>query len=226
MNRLYLVRHGENPANITKEFSSRYVDYSLTPKGILQAQQTAEYFVDKRIDAVYASPLKRARETAEIIGARLGLPVAVMDNFREVDVGELESRPPTRENWAAHNAIVECWMRGQPEAEFPGGDHYVRLWSRMRAGVERIAAGGDGRNLVVVAHGGIFTFTLKDLCHNVDVDWLFGQQNHNCSITEILVDHRDGRLEGELVDWASCAHLHGAAALLVPGIPEFEDEPA
>ena len=37
MNRIYLVRHGENTANLTKEFSHRRVDYSLTPKGILQA---------------------------------------------------------------------------------------------------------------------------------------------------------------------------------------------
>ena len=61
MNTLYLIRHGENPANITKEFSHRLVDYSLTPKGVLQAQQTGEYFKNKQIDAIYCSPLKRAR---------------------------------------------------------------------------------------------------------------------------------------------------------------------
>jgi broad specificity phosphatase PhoE len=47
MTTLYLVRHGENLANITKEFSYRAVDYPLTPKGILQAEQTAEYFAAK-----------------------------------------------------------------------------------------------------------------------------------------------------------------------------------
>ena len=41
MNHLYLVRHGENVANLTKEFSCCKVDYSLTAKGVLQAQQTA-----------------------------------------------------------------------------------------------------------------------------------------------------------------------------------------
>ncbi|MCB0198167.1 MAG: histidine phosphatase family protein, partial [Anaerolineae bacterium] len=63
----YLVRHGENPANITKEFSYRDVDYSLTPKGVLQAQQTAAHFRNVPVDAVVASPLKRTRETAAII---------------------------------------------------------------------------------------------------------------------------------------------------------------
>ena len=59
-NTIYLVRHGENLANITKEFSHRLVDYSLTPKGIIQAEQTAAYFRDFHIDEIYSSPLKRA----------------------------------------------------------------------------------------------------------------------------------------------------------------------
>ncbi|MCB0162068.1 MAG: histidine phosphatase family protein, partial [Caldilineaceae bacterium] len=81
----YLVRHGENPANLTKEFSYRDVDYSLTPKGVLQAQQTAAYFRNVPVDAVVASPLKRTRETAAIIADALGLPVEVMEDFREVN---------------------------------------------------------------------------------------------------------------------------------------------
>ncbi len=46
MIKIYLVRHGENVANLTKEFSHRKVDHSLTPKGRLQAKQTAAYFKD------------------------------------------------------------------------------------------------------------------------------------------------------------------------------------
>ena len=71
MNRLFLVRHGENVANLTKEFSYRLVDRSLTDKGVEQARQTAVYFQDKSIHAVYTSPLKRAAETAARMGGRL-----------------------------------------------------------------------------------------------------------------------------------------------------------
>ncbi len=49
MIKIYLVRHGENVANLTKEFSHRKVDHSLTPKGRLQAEQIAAYFKDIRI---------------------------------------------------------------------------------------------------------------------------------------------------------------------------------
>src|SRR5512145_1505714 len=109
-NHVYWVRHGENLANITKEFSSRHVDYSLTPKGVLQAQQTGAYFKDKSIDALYSSPLKRAAETAAIIGAAIGLPVTVIEGFREIDVGELEREPPTAENWAFHDRVFRAWL--------------------------------------------------------------------------------------------------------------------
>ena len=114
MNTIYLVRHGENKANITKEFSYKKVDYPLTTKGILQAQQTADFFKDKAIDEVYASPLRRARETAEIIASTLDLQVTVIENFREVNVGALEGRPPDADNWAIHNRIVADWYGNAP----------------------------------------------------------------------------------------------------------------
>jgi broad specificity phosphatase PhoE len=217
MNRLYLVRHGENPANLTKEFSCRLVDYSLTPKGVLQSQQTAEYFQDREIHDIFSSPLKRAMDTAEIIAERLGLKVVTMQNFREVDVGDLELQPPSAEAWALHDAILSGWLAGRTDLTFPGGEDYVTLWNRVRTGIEQIVGGKEGRNIVVVAHGGVFTLTLGDLCRDISMDWLRTTTNHNCSITVIDVELRDGRLEGKLITWASYAHLHGAAADLVAG---------
>jgi len=229
MSHLFLVRHGENLANLTKELSSRRVDYSLTPKGILQAEQTARHFLAAReagragygIHAIYSSPLKRARETAEIIAGHLGLSVAVMDNFREIDVGDMELQPPTLEVWAVHNRIIEGWFRGQAEKGFPNGDNYITICNRMRAGIEQVIAGKDGQSSIVVGHGGIFTVTLPDLCPHVSLDYL-RTENHNCSISEIEVEWRCGRYEGRLITWASHTHLHGPAAELVSGLPVME----
>jgi len=222
MNRLYLVRHGENVANLTKEFSSRRVDYSLTEKGVLQAQQTAMALAGQDIHEIFSSPLKRARETAEIIGEHLGLPVTVVDEFREIDVGDLELRPPTAEAWAYHNEVLTGWVTGHPERRFPGGDNYCTLTARVRAGLKRITAGKDDCTLLVVGHGGIFVMTLPDLVPGVDLEWLFRTGSHNCSISQILLDgHRDGgHLQAELVEWGSCAHLSGEAARLVSGLPD------
>src|SRR5579859_2237058 len=169
MNTIYLVRHGENPANITHEFSHKLVDYSLTPKGILQAQQTAEYFKDKEIDEIFASPLKRAKETAEIIAEPLGLPVTIVEHFREVNVGDFEGRPPTHENWQLHDSYFREWFTGNHEACFPGGENYLTLLKRMQMGLREVTSGKSDHKIVVVAHGGIFTATVGVICQGVNI---------------------------------------------------------
>jgi broad specificity phosphatase PhoE len=215
MNRLYWVRHGENLANITKEFSYKIVDYPLTPKGVLQAQQTAEYLADKHIHEIYASPLKRAVETAEIIAARLRLPVTVMENFREVNVGQLEGVPGTLALWEQHNQIIADWLSGKPERTFPGGEDYFTLLGRIRAGLQEITDHKTGRNQLVVAHGGNLSFTLKDWCKTVDAEWIKKHPTENCSISEILLEWQGDQVLGQLVSWASYTHLHSAAAEFV-----------
>lgn len=222
MNRLYLVRHGENPANLTKEFSHRRVDYALTPKGVLQAKQTAELFKRQAIHAVYSSPLKRAAETASIIAAELRLRVQVLEDLREVNVGDLEGQPVTPELWAYHDSIIADWLGGKPETCFPNGENYAMLWKRTQAAFEKIVAGRQGENIIVVGHGGMFSFTLHDLCPDVDLNVLRAPGNPNCSITEIEIEPRNGRLSGRLIDWARFDHLHGAAAELVSGTLKHE----
>jgi broad specificity phosphatase PhoE len=217
MNTLYLIRHGENPANLTKEFSHRLVDYSLTPKGVLQAQQTGEYFKNQQIDAIYCSPLKRAIETAEIIGRAISVQPVVMEEFREVNVGALEALGGSAENWATHDSIVRAWFEGQSDLMFPEGENYHMLLERMRAGVERILREQDGKRSIIVGHGGIFTFTLKDICREVDLAALIASYGHNCSITEIEMRAVDGQLDGVLKRWAAFDHLSGEAAAFVTG---------
>lgn len=214
-NTVYLVRHGENVANLTREFSHRLIDYSLTEKGIKQARQTGEFFRDKDIHAIYASPLKRAKETAHIIAQALELEVTVLEEFREVNVGTLETLPPTRENWEWHNRIVTEWLQGQPEITFPEGENYHSLLGRMRKGLEEATAGRNRQNIIIIGHAGIFTLTLKDICSNVDYKELLQHRQRNCAITEIeLLTSRD-TMTGQLKQWASSAHLTEDAPVLV-----------
>ena len=223
MNTLYLIRHGENPANITKEFSHRLVDYSLTPKGVLQAQQTGAYFTSRQIDAIYCSPLKRAIETAEIIGQAIGVQPVIFEEFREVNVGALEALGGSPENWATHDSIIRAWFEGQPDRMFPEGENYHMLLERMRAGVQRLLHEQDGKKSIIVGHGGIFTFTLKDICREVDLAMLIASYGHNCSITEIEMHTVDGQIDGVLKRWATYDHLSGEAAAFVTGHLELDE---
>src|SRR5688500_17614247 len=217
-NTIYLVRHGENLANITKEFSHRLVDYSLTPKGIVQAEQTAAYFRDRHVDELYSSPLNRAVETAEIIARAKGLPFTVMENFREVNVGSLEGGPPTKENWQIYTSITEDWFNGKPDSAFPGGDNLHTLRRRMREAIEQIVRGKEGKKIIIVGHGGIFVGTTIDLCPGVDLQRL-KVDYRNCAISEIDIKNVDGSIRGEIKGWGFCSHLTGEAADFVPGYP-------
>lgn len=215
-NTLYLIRHGENPANLTKEFSYKLVDYSLNSKGRLQAEQTAHFFSDKHIDEIYSSPLKRAKETADIIAARLHLPVTVMEQFREINIGDLEGRPPTKENWAIHNSVIADWFRGHGEASFPGGENFLTALERARDGVRQIIDGKDNQHVIVTGHGGIFTIAVIGICQNLDtMEWR--TENRNCSITEITVTQNDDQFTGSLTCWASHTHMSGEATDFVIG---------
>src|SRR5687768_6069315 len=126
MQTLFLVRHGENPANLSKEFSHRRVDYPLNQKGRQQARQTAEFLRARQpIGAIFSSPLLRAAETAALIGEPFGLEPVIIEEFREINVGELEGQPPTRELWDRHDNVLRAWISGQRETRFPDGeDHH------------------------------------------------------------------------------------------------------
>lgn len=228
MNRIYLVRHGENRANLTLEFSHRKVDYPLTAKGVLQAQQTAEFFRGKAIHEIYSSPLIRARQTAEIIAEAVNLPVTVVEHFREVNVGDLEGQKPTAALWNLHNRIIDDWKDGKPETCFPGGEDYLTMFGRMWSGLTEVLVDQtgvkSGRNIIIAGHGGLFTFALRDLCVDFDRS-LLNLPMHNCAITELEARIVDGKIEARLISLASTAHLSGEAANFTWKVRDF-DEPA
>jgi broad specificity phosphatase PhoE len=217
---LYLVRHGENMANITKEFSYRAVDYPLTPKGVLQAEQTAEYFVGRDVDAIYTSPLLRARQTAEILARRIAVPVSLDEALREINVGSLEGAS-TPENWALYHRISAAWYTGQAEVAFPDGEDLRMVVTRVLGCLKEIVAAHPRGSIVIVGHGGVYTACIALLCPAVDLPALLAQPNHNCSITEVEATLRDdGRVQGMLRAWASCGHLHGTAAEVISALPD------
>lgn len=219
LNRVYLVRHGEHRGNLTHEFCCRQHDYPLTSRGRLQAEQTAAYFQRLGLDAIYSSPLRRAVETAQALAAPLHLPVTVLEEFRELNVGDLDGQPGTAAQWALHNEILAAWYAGEVTRAFPGGEDYTAFLARLRQGLQRALAGRAGQRIAVVGHGSLFTVPLRDVCRNVDVAALRRGANHNGSITEVLLMPDVALGTGELVAWAAHAHLSGEAALLAPGSP-------
>jgi broad specificity phosphatase PhoE len=134
---LLLVRHGETDWNADGRLQG-HTDRPLSDFGCRQAQQLAAELADEELEAIYSSDLARARETAEIVGERLGLPVALDPDLREKDWG----------NWEGLTTVE------RDRVEFVGESteaHQERMLRALRRISERHP--GDGR-VLVVTHGG------------------------------------------------------------------------
>jgi broad specificity phosphatase PhoE len=150
------ARHGENVANLTRTLSFRVFDGDLTDVGRRQAEELGERLAARAADPVRllaCSPLRRARQTADIVGQRLGLPVAMeLDDLREVNVGELDGRSDARA-WQIYAAVLEAWRGGDTLARFPGGEDRDELCARLVRALTIVARSAAAERSLVVAHG-------------------------------------------------------------------------
>jgi broad specificity phosphatase PhoE len=137
---LVLVRHGRTAANAGGLLLGR-ADPPLDDLGRAQAEALAEVVVGAT--RVVSSPLRRAQETAAV----LGLPVEVDERWVELDYGELDGRPITE-------VPPDLWRRWRADVGFtpPGGESLAALGQRVRAACEDLADEATGADVVVVSH--------------------------------------------------------------------------
>ncbi|MCK4618672.1 MAG: histidine phosphatase family protein [Desulfobacterales bacterium] len=202
---IYLVRHGENPANLKRELSCKLIDYPLTAKGRWQAMRTAEFFLTKDIVSIYSSPLRRAAETARIIADVLQQNFVLLDEFRELDVGMLENEPASHDNWRIHDEILENWKNGDQSRNFPGGESYSTAVNRMKSGIRRVIRETSTIDAVVIAHGGIVNTTIASICQLPADSEL--RDFENCSVVTLIFDSQNPGAWGHVKDWAYTGHL-------------------
>lgn len=112
---------------------------------------------------VLTSPLRRASETADIVGAVLGVAVRADDALREADCGVIEGRGDP-EAWAAHDAVQAAWATGTTTARIHGGESLDDVFARFGSLVRGLLSGGDpDRAVVCIGHGSVYRFALPVL---------------------------------------------------------------
>jgi len=178
-----------------------------------------EYLAGTHVDGIFCSPMKRAHETAQIIASQIPMEVTLMPEFQEANVGDLEGRGVTDQNWEIYHSVTNQWYAGNSRASFPGGEDYVSVWERTRKGYLKALQNRDNNNLVIVGHGCIFTATLKEFIPGLEIHWLQNAVLYNCAITELEMDIVNGELKGRIVNWSDNHHLSGDALTTLPAIP-------
>lgn len=148
---IVLVRHGATDWNLQGRCQGA-TDRELSEIGIRQAEQIATLLRDENIEAVYASDLRRARQTAELISQPHNLPVMIEENIRELDHGALEGLT-FNEIKQNYSEFLARWRSEPAEIQVPGGERLIDVAERAWQGVARIAERhATERSIVVVSH--------------------------------------------------------------------------
>lgn len=147
------VRHGETAWNRETRIQGQ-LDIPLNPLGQAQARRLAQALEGQGIDAIYASDLLRADETARIVAERLGLAVSSEQGLRERAFGIFEGLTwaEIEERWPAQS---ERWRRRDPDFGAEGGESLQGFYTRVVTAAQRLVVEHPGQTVLLVAHGGV-----------------------------------------------------------------------
>ncbi|MER5685740.1 bifunctional RNase H/acid phosphatase [Streptomyces sp. NPDC002205] len=148
-----LLRHGETALTPEKRFSgSGGSDPELSAAGRHQAERVAESLAARgTIQEIISSPLRRCRETAATVGARLGLPVQIEDGLRETDFGAWEGLTfaEVRERYGPD---LDAWLASTRTPPTGGGESFAEVARRVSATRDRLTTRHAGRTVLLVTH--------------------------------------------------------------------------
>ena len=144
--RLYIARHGETQWNVDNRISGR-TDIPLTDRGMEQAKLLAEKAVGKGIQVILASPLLRARQTAQAVSDAIGVPILIDDRLIELDFGSFEGKPRSDPDFLR--------TRAQLPTRYPGGESAFDLAHRVYSLLEDVKRDYADKTVLLVCHGGV-----------------------------------------------------------------------
>jgi len=199
--RIIAIRHGETDWNAATRIQG-HTDIALNANGVEQARQLGAALANEEIDAVYASDLSRAADTAQAIATHHKLTVHTHTGLRERHFGYFEGL-----TWAAiaakHPKDALAWRSRDTHFAPAGGESLVALKARVVNTLNELAAKHIGQHIVIAAHGGILD-QLYRLANNLDLqtkrDWHLG----NAAVNRLLWTPESL----SLVIWGDTGHLH------------------
>jgi probable phosphoglycerate mutase len=144
-----MVRHGRTPTT-GKVLPGRAPGHNLSADGIAEAERVAERIAAiAKVDAVYASPLERARQTAAPIGRALGKKVVIHNGLLECDFGAWTGASLTslmkKKEWTTVQKAPSTFR-------FPNGESFTEMQTRMVSALDDIRSHHPGKVVVCVSH--------------------------------------------------------------------------
>src|SRR5471030_1549441 len=202
---IILIRHGETAWNAVRRLQG-HTDIALNETGQRQAAALGQALAGERIDAVVASDLQRAMQTAEAVAAHHGLAVQTDAQLRERCYGVFEGMlyADIERSYPQEYAL---WQARDIDAVMPAGlreaESFRQFYRRSVDSMARWAERHAGRSIAVVAHGGVLECAYRQAV-GMSLDSPRDFQVRNASINRFT--YTDGRLV--LAGWGEVGHLN------------------
>jgi broad specificity phosphatase PhoE len=202
---LLLVRHAETIDNVAMRLSG-WTDTDLSPRGEEQVRLLADHFNRAHGHAaeIYASPLTRARRTADAIGELTGHRPILVDDLREMHFGELEGRAFDELKSVYGHLLAADEDDNLEDFVWPNGESRIGFRERVLHAMNRIASAHPGEPIGVITHGGVIAVFLTIIHGESSARWRKWVAP-NASLTEVLWDPQAGR--GAVLRHGDAAHL-------------------
>lgn len=156
---LFLIRHGETDWNDEHRIQG-HTDRPLNLCGIEQAHKLALRLAEEKLDALYASPLARARTTAEIIGKRIGFAPIIDERLKERGLGDVEGLTG-EEFQSLYPELYRGWKTSLEHVPVPNEESMIKLHARIQMFFADLrACHPNGARIGIVSHGGTFCMFL------------------------------------------------------------------
>ena len=151
--KLFLVRHGETELNSAERYWG-HSDVKLSSLGLWQAERLYHRLKSEKVNAVYASDLRRALATAETIVRGCRLDIVICPELREINFGRVEGLT-FAEISQLFPEFAARWRRRDVSLEFPGGESFSGLNKRVSSFTDRLKEHTPAEGVLVVAHAGV-----------------------------------------------------------------------
>lgn len=201
MTEVVLIRHGETDMNRELRFQGQ-VDVALNATGLEQARRLAARMAGEEADAVYASDLLRAQQTAQPIGTTLALQPVPECGLREQSFGRVDGLT-VDDIRQRHPQALEGWLRFDENYSMPEGESTREFHARVMEALRRLCAAHPEQKLVVVTHGGVLDMVFRT-ARSLGLNGPRQSDIPNAGFNRIRV-RGDGGID--ILDWADTRHL-------------------
>lgn len=200
---VFMVRHGATDNNLANPpLLQGRADVPLSVAGHRQAERTSQLLATQKIRRVYASPLLRARQTAEAIAHPHQLEVEIVDGIQEIDVGDWEGRS-WQEIAVSEPERYHQFMANPAEHGYAGGENVAELFRRVQPAMNELLAANLGAQVVVVGHNLVNRTFLSQLI-GLPLAQVRSVNQDNCGVS--VARYRAGEIK--LLSMNSVFHLY------------------